>query len=896
MIPKNIDSCSGHLDTIQGVLEYLDARGISQQMQADLGIKYLTYLEAITPEWGFGKQATSPDGVIAFPVSEGVAIARNFYISSASQIQHLQAIQQRQSQGSDKISKVPKYILPAGDRTKGLVYDPYKRLHPASDKSVLFGTEDVIGVVKAAERGFRVVSTFGVWLTTNQELQSKTKPRLIGKFDHFLADPDALEKGSVYAALLRTGFTLDCKIGCFPAQGCRTKVGFDEWLDLHPGATEAELKQLVLEQACDPITWLEKTLPNLNNILEKQGYSRTKAAQLAAGVRQAAKNEVQKHYSVEDLRASGIYDQVFKPMGTTLKELKSTETQFKNQYQKDYYSVLDSVGDTLRFNEVTKRVELEGRLFPTDKVRPLLLVDRGLNLKTAKEGLVEIIYNIAHVNGYNPVQEYLKEVFQRYSHEIGRLQQVSGQLATMYLKTNEPTANILLRKTLISAIARIFMPGCKVDTTTVLVGPQGNLKSTFWKTLASAPYFCDDFSDPANKDHILKLHETWFVEWSELHGLSRREITHIKQFMSTSRDLIRAPYGRSNEWMPRPSIITGTTNEAEFLSDPTGNRRWWVIECKEKIDIPAVIRDRDLIWASVMLAALWGEAWWLDSATEQVLQHEREQYLKRDVWHDAIADYLNPHGLGSRQQVSVTEILECCIQKEIGNQKALDKDRITRILQAEGYEPRQNPVKHSYLMPRVGEVSKKQRVWILREDVALQTSSKTPFQPFQPFQEGSNPYISRDSPGTALAQKIGLAVPAVPEGGQISSSWNGKDHSGTARGAVAVPEQSLIEQDFQALGTAGTAGTALSWRYETHTPIEVSNYTQEAESCDRNQGKSALAVGDIVIALRDFPGQQRSVPKGTKGEIMMPESGGLIRVQFGGVIKDVPARDLEAML
>lgn len=56
-----------------------------------------------------------------------------------------------------------------------------------------------------------------------------------------------------------------------------------------------------------------------------------------------------------------------------------------------------------------------------------------------------------------------------------------------------------------------------------------------------------------------------------------------------------------------------------------------------------------------------------------------------------------------------------------------------------------------------------------------------------------------------------------------------------------------------------------------------------------------LAVGDIVIALRDFPGQQQSVLKGTKGEIVMLESGGLIRVQFGEVIKDVPDQDLEVM-
>ena len=85
----------------------------------------------------------------------------------------------------------------------------------------------------------------------------------------------------------------------------------------------------------------------------------------------------------------------------------------------------------------------------------------------------------------------------------------------------------------------------------------------------------------SDKDERLKLHLTWFCEWAELESVfRRRDIAATKAFLSSDTDLVRAPYARKAEKMPRRSIIVGSTNEDQFLNDSTGNRRFWVVPVK----------------------------------------------------------------------------------------------------------------------------------------------------------------------------------------------------------------------------------------------------------------------------------------------------------------------------
>jgi hypothetical protein len=331
------------LDTIK----YLLDRGITSETIYDLGIHWVSYADATGDRYGFGKGATSQDGVIVFPIEamqEGqpvISVGRNFYLTSESENQHLAAINANRKnreipvdgdildkikarQGQSPVGKTPKYVLPCGDRATGKTYAPYRLLNPGSDQPVIFATEDIIGVIKAAQRGIRITSTFGVWLGTREDLKNSDaegwEHGLAGQFPAFLADSDALEKPAVYAAVVRTGFLLNAAVGCFP--GDTDKIGLDEWLDANPSATSEELIELVEANTADPLTWLERTLPNLHKGLEERGYNPTEAAKLAGPVRDAAKVELLKHQTPENLKATGFYDRVLKPMGIKLANLE----------------------------------------------------------------------------------------------------------------------------------------------------------------------------------------------------------------------------------------------------------------------------------------------------------------------------------------------------------------------------------------------------------------------------------------------------------------------------------------------------------------------------------------------------------------------------------------------
>jgi phage/plasmid-associated DNA primase len=250
---------------------YLIGRGISEATITALRIHWVSRDDAITERYGYGKLATSQDGLIVFPIeldgNRVISVARNFYSSPESEMQHLATINRyRQSKGLEPVKRVAKYLLPIGDRAKGLLYDPYKLLNPDSDKAVLFATEDIFGVVKAAVLEYRTISTFGVWLVTREDLEDSESDSdwfhpLTGQFPLYVSDSDILTNPAVFQATIRTGYKTLCnKVAAFPSQD-GAKVGQDEFIDsggnleaiANSGLGIAEFVQQALPQAFDTL-------------------------------------------------------------------------------------------------------------------------------------------------------------------------------------------------------------------------------------------------------------------------------------------------------------------------------------------------------------------------------------------------------------------------------------------------------------------------------------------------------------------------------------------------------------------------------------------------------------------------------------------------------------------
>jgi predicted P-loop ATPase len=178
--------------------------------------------------------------------------------------------------------------------------------------------------------------------------------------------------------------------------------------------------------------------------------------------------------------------------------------------------------------------------------------------------------------------------------------------------------------------------------------------------------------------------------------MGRREVTTTKAFLSRKVDHYRPSYGRHSQDFPRQCVFAGTTNADEYLKDETGNRRNWGLRVGT-IDLDALKRDRDQLWAEAVHAYRAGETWWLDEETEKVAAEEQAERRVADPWEARVLE------LAERKVVQVYDKARCRLVEvpappvtvsgllialgvPIEEQSQRDANRVSPILKANGWE------------------------------------------------------------------------------------------------------------------------------------------------------------------------------------------------------------------
>ncbi len=369
--------------------------------------------------------------------------------------------------------------------------------------------------------------------------------------------------------------------------------------------------------------------------------------------------------------------------------IEQLEKQFKPKTQngggddRDILKEIESrFSGRFRLNRLTGEVELDGQPIRVDEF--YITLRRRLGLKVNKQLAVDLVMQLARENEYSPVVEYLERVSQQFGDTtMSLLNDVAGR----YFGTSEPLYDTYIKRTLIGAVARALNPGCKLDTALILQGKQGYFKSTFFNTLAGK-WFDDSLGDAtSNKDERLKLRASWFLEWAELErAFSKRSTSDIKAFMTCRVDNLRVPYGRVVESFPRHCVLVGTSNEEEFLADPTGDRRFWVVPVQQRIECKLLEQERDRIWAAAVALYRKGEEWWLTPQEETLSMELNKPFHTEDPWTTHIRDYVDSlHGVGGAIKVYTKDILENCLQMDKGRQEKSSQIRVTNILKRLGF-------------------------------------------------------------------------------------------------------------------------------------------------------------------------------------------------------------------
>jgi predicted P-loop ATPase len=297
---------------------------------------------------------------------------------------------------------------------------------------------------------------------------------------------------------------------------------------------------------------------------------------------------------------------------------------------------------------------------------------------------------VARENPYHPVREYLTGL------KWDGVARIDDWL-TMYLGV-EPSDYVRAvgAKWLISGAARAFDPGCKADHALIFEGMQGKGKSTALEILGGE-FYSDDIAELGTKDAALGTAGAWIIELSELDAMRRVEVSRTNSFVSRRVDRFRPPYGRHYVRMPRGCIFGGSVNQAHYLKDDSGGRRFWPVKCGERLNLEWLRRDRDQLWAEATVRYRQHEPWWLD--TEELVAaalDEQEDRYEAHPWEAVIAAWL----IG-QTEVTTAEVLALAIGKDRGQWTRRDEIDVGGVLRRLGWVVASRP--------RIG--GKRQRVY-----------------------------------------------------------------------------------------------------------------------------------------------------------------------------------------
>ncbi|QJR01742.1 hypothetical protein HH800_05760 [Sphingobium yanoikuyae] len=289
---------------------------------------------------------------------------------------------------------------------------------------------------------------------------------------------------------------------------------------------------------------------------------------------------------------------------------------------------LQGLGKSLRFNEMTQSIEWNGKPIEDPDIVDIRLIIERNNYQPQDRDVRPAIDRVCRENSYNPVTDYLNALKWDGTARLERwLPHLLGAPASDFVRLVGP-------KVLISAVARAYEPGCKVDTVLVLEGEQGLKKSSAIAALFGEDYTAESVSlfDQHNK-MVMQMMGAWCVELAEFVAVIRKDMNAVKGLISMRSDRVVLPYAKMASTHPRRCIFFGTINPDSmgYLTDSTGNRRYWPVTVT-KIDIEGILRSRDQLWAEAVHRYRAGERWWLEGDENKVAASEQVERQEEDAW------------------------------------------------------------------------------------------------------------------------------------------------------------------------------------------------------------------------------------------------------------------------
>jgi len=284
-----------------------------------------------------------------------------------------------------------------------------------------------------------------------------------------------------------------------------------------------------------------------------------------------------------------------------------------------------------------------------------------------------------------------------------------GQVAATVTTVSDPdipddiTFEWAFRKWIVALVAGLFDADKVNEEILVLVGKQGTYKTT-WLSRLLPPELQSYFriktdSRHFDKDDKLSLAEFALICLEELETLRPSELNQLKALTTDKVINERPAYARFKEERIHIASFCGTSNNIQFLNDPSGERRWLPFEI-ERIASP---HDYTLPYEGLYAQALhlWREGfpYWFEGEENDRLNRHNNRFEVPDLLHDLIHTHYRVPIPGEQAVFLTTADIVAHIGYALKTPPALH--HIGRIMKEAGYTAVRRAGRRGYLVVRL---------------------------------------------------------------------------------------------------------------------------------------------------------------------------------------------------
>jgi predicted P-loop ATPase len=336
----------------------------------------------------------------------------------------------------------------------------------------------------------------------------------------------------------------------------------------------------------------------------------------------------------------------------------------------------------------------------TDRVVNSLWVEMSQQKPVRVQDIFRVIES-DYVAEYNPFAFYLE----RLPPWNGDLDHILGLSMSVMVKGGTDEQFLFaeyLKKWLVGMVAAWVNPQVVNNVILVLIGPQGAYKTTWFNYLLPPElrryFYTKTNASRMSKDDLLVLAQYGLVCCEELDTMRPAELNQLKAAVTMLSVDERAAYARYHEHRPHIASFCGTGNSLQFLSDPTGNRRWLPFEV-ESIEPP---HDNPLDYSNIYSQAYSlyrkGFRYWFTQQEIERLARHNQQFETANLELELVAQYFRkPQGNEPGEFISAAMALQI-IGANI-TQK-LSKENIGRAFTALGFDSRRTNKMRGYVVVR----------------------------------------------------------------------------------------------------------------------------------------------------------------------------------------------------